>query len=169
MSWTIGNGGPSTSGVALLPIDPGGQNDIERVRALCRSLAGDDPWMRLRIDAERLERSLFQKSADCHPHLIARDGEPVGILTLKMPWLFGVYVELIGVLEAHRGAGVGAATLARIEALARANDLANVWLCVSAFNTTAQDFYRRHGFSAVGELKGLILPDEDELLMRKQL
>jgi ribosomal protein S18 acetylase RimI-like enzyme len=43
----------------------------------------------------------------------------------------------------------------------------NVFLCVSSFNTGAQKFYKRIGYTVIGELKDYLVSGYDEILMRK--
>lgn len=45
----------------------------------------------------------------------------------------------------------------------------NVYLCVSDFNRSARQFYKRLGYEEVGLLKDLLLPEKGEALMRKSI
>jgi len=44
----------------------------------------------------------------------------------------------------------------------------NVFLCVSSFNQGALRFYEREGYEKVGELRGYIIPEHSEFIMRKR-
>lgn len=80
----------------------------------------------------------------------------------------GGYLKLIAVLDGERGRGTGAALLAAYEGeVARAS--AHGFLLVSDFNEPAQRFYERHGWSRVGAIPKLVLPDVDELVYWKRL
>jgi GNAT superfamily N-acetyltransferase len=80
----------------------------------------------------------------------------------------GGYLRLIAVLDGGRGRGAGAGLLAAYEAdVARTS--AHGFLLVSDFNEPAQRFYERHGWSRVGAIPKLVLPDVDELVYWKRL
>lgn len=80
----------------------------------------------------------------------------------------GGYLRLIAVLGGGQGRGTGAALLAAYEA-AVARTSAHGFLLVSDFNGPAQRFYERHGWSRVGAIPKLVLPDVDELVYWKRL
>ncbi len=79
-----------------------------------------------------------------------------------------VYLRLIGVRPDRARAGIGAALLGAAEqaAIAVKSDLL---LLVSDFNTDAQRFYQRQGYTQVGALPGYVLPEVSELIYWKQL
>ena len=146
--------------------DTSHQCDAKR---LCNELAKGDPWQRLGVTGDRLTNSVLQSCDDCEAYFVRSGEDSVGVVKLRAPWLYGLYIEVFGLLAANRGAGVGARALVEIETLARDHNRKNVWLCVSGFNTRAQQFYRQNGFLEIGELSGLIVPHEDEILMRKRI
>ncbi len=78
------------------------------------------------------------------------------------------YLRLLGVREDYTGLGIGAALLERVEQLA-AQRAKEMFLLVSDFNTGAQRFYQRHGYSQIGSIPGYVLPDVTELLYWKRL
>jgi GNAT superfamily N-acetyltransferase len=80
----------------------------------------------------------------------------------------GGYLRLIAVLDGEQGRGTGAALLAAYEA-AVARSSAHGFLLVSDFNAPAQRFYERHGWTRVGAIPRLVLPDVDELVYWKRL
>jgi GNAT superfamily N-acetyltransferase len=80
----------------------------------------------------------------------------------------GGYLKLMAVLPEAQARGVGAALLAAFEAeLTRG--AAHGFLLCSDFNAPAQAFYRRRGWTQVGALPGLVLPDVAELIFWKRL
>jgi ribosomal protein S18 acetylase RimI-like enzyme len=80
----------------------------------------------------------------------------------------GGYLKLIAMLPGAGGKGAGAQLLAAFEAeVARRS--ASAFLLVSDFNDGAQRFYERHGWTRVGPLPGLVLPDVAEVLYWKRL
>lgn len=109
---------------------------------------------------ERGERLLLEES----------DGAPRGICWLLTSGTFGMggYLRLLAVVAGAHGQGVGATLLQAFE-----DEVAKVsrhaFLLVSDFNASAQRFYERHGYSRIGELPGLVLPDVAELVYWKQL
>jgi GNAT superfamily N-acetyltransferase len=80
----------------------------------------------------------------------------------------GGYLRLIAVLDGAQGRGMGAALLAAYEGEV-ARSAAHAFLLVSDFNAPAQRFYERHGWSRVGAIPKLVLPDVDELVYWKRL
>ena len=80
----------------------------------------------------------------------------------------GGYLRLIAVLDGAQSRGTGAALLAAYEGEV-ARSASHGFLLVSDFNTPAQRFYERHGWSRVGAIPKLVLPDVDELVYWKRL
>jgi GNAT superfamily N-acetyltransferase len=65
----------------------------------------------------------------------------------QLGWLF---VKLLAVAPGARGSGVGAQLIVRAEVLARANNLAGVYLDTYEFQ--APGFYEKLGYQAFGQL-----------------
>jgi ribosomal protein S18 acetylase RimI-like enzyme len=86
---------------------------------------------------------------------VARDSDasPALGFILLAPYGFAgsPYVASIGVASDGQSRGVGAQLLAFAEQ--RYRDRGHLFLLVSSFNQRAQQFYRRHGFEFLGELK----------------
>jgi ribosomal protein S18 acetylase RimI-like enzyme len=136
--------------------------------ALGRVLAGMDPWATLGYSAATLARGLALPHPDLIRYVAMRDGAPLGLATIRYPWLRGAYIELFAVLPQAQGGGVGDALLTHVELTYRSRT-GNLWLLVSGFNARARRFYERAGFGPVGTISDLVLPGEDEILMRKRL
>jgi GNAT superfamily N-acetyltransferase len=80
----------------------------------------------------------------------------------------GGYLKLIALFPGSTGKGIGKGLLAEFEAgVARAGK--HAFLLVSDFNKDAQRFYEREGYSKVGVMPKLVLPDVDELVYWKRL
>ena len=80
----------------------------------------------------------------------------------------GGYLRLIAVLDGAQGRGTGAALLGAYEREV-ARSAAHAFLLVSDFNAGAIRFYEREGYTRVGALPGLVLPDIAEVLYWKRL
>jgi RimJ/RimL family protein N-acetyltransferase len=68
----------------------------------------------------------------------------------------------LGVLESHRGVGLGRLLTATLIATAEANDISNLILRVRTFNQSAIRLYESAGFERVGTLRAIArLPEKD--------
>ena len=147
----------------VLPVLPSDQ-----AGPIARTLATLDPWRTLGYGSEVLTRSLTSVHPDLTRYLACRGGRTLGLAVVRHPWLRGAYIELFAVLPEAQGQGVGGALLDRLEGAWRGR-AANLWLLVSGFNVAARGFYLRHGFREIGVIPGLIIPAQDEVLLRKVL
>lgn len=102
--------------------------------------------------------------------LVADAGEVCGLAWCLPHGAFGrsAYLRLLGVHPAHAGQGIGARLLADAEGAAAVSSR-EIFLLVSDFNTAAQRFYRRHGYSQSGAITGYVLPDVTEYVYWKRL
>ena len=62
-------------------------------------------------------------------------------------WL---YIELLVVPEQARGKGTGSTLMQMAEELAREKNCVGIWL--DTFDFQAPEFYRRHGFTEIGQI-----------------
>lgn len=119
-------------------------DDLARAR-------GMPPEAALKESEETFAPTLEQATAPDRTWLLRvldDDGEPVGVL-----WLGpqparddGVFVYLIEIDEAHRGRGLGRATMLAAEEVAREAGLRHIGLNVFGWNTTAEGLYRSLGY-----------------------
>lgn len=135
------------------------------IPALAEALAQLDPWRRLGFSAAGLAAYLGRADAALIRVVAERDGVPAALLALRKPWLRGPYIELLAVLPAAQGAGLGR-TLVE---WAAAQGGGNLWACVSDFNAPARAFYARQGFTEVAPLPDLVAAGEGEILLRRML
>lgn len=140
----------------------------EQAQAVGNMLAASEPWLTLQFSATALANCLTRDDPALRSYIISVDGEVAGTICLRHPWLRGPYIELLGIAPAQRGKGIGRQVLAWVEDEAR-GAAANLWVVASAFNHGALAFYQRHGFEAIGPIKGLVRPEYDEILLRKPL
>jgi ribosomal-protein-alanine N-acetyltransferase len=130
-------------------------------------LSGSEPWISLGISEEKSRATCndpeylvyiahFRKTA-CgviiiHPRGVA--GSP--------------YIKSIVITETFRDHGIGTGLIHFAEDLFRIKSR-YLFLCVSSFNTGAQNFYKKLGYSIVGEFKDYIIDGAAEILMSKRL
>lgn len=128
-----------------------------------------DPWKRYAFSVERMTASL-RPVHETAPRYLLLDGDFVaGIMTLKLGWMFGTYLNLLAVLPAHQGRGIGSAALDWLDATARSKGERNQFVVTSAFNEGGLRLYQHHGFTPIANMPGLISDNETEILLRKQL
>ncbi len=145
--------------------------DRAEIPALSRALAEVPLMVRYRRDAAALERALAAAHGRGEGLLVAEDGGTLHGLAwfLREGTLaLGGYLKLIAMLPGAEGKGIGAALLSAFEA-ETARRSAHAFLLVSDFNAGAQRFYERHGYTRVGALPALVLPDVAEVLYWKRL
>jgi ribosomal protein S18 acetylase RimI-like enzyme len=152
--------------MTIRPLDPA------ELPALARALAEVPLMVRYRREAAALERALAAAHARGEGLLVAAED---GGAILGLAWFLregtlalGGYLRLIAVLPGAEGKGTGAALLAAFERETAARS-AHAFLLVSDFNAGAQRFYERHGYTRVGALPALVLPDVAEVLYWKRL
>jgi predicted GNAT family N-acyltransferase len=100
------------------------------------------------VDEQRIDADLEMDDRDEHcEHVLARDdrGEPVG--TGRIDFAYGGKIGRVAVLARVRGAGVGAAMMAALQALASERGLTRVW-CNAQLS--AAPFYAKLGYAEVG-------------------
>jgi ribosomal protein S18 acetylase RimI-like enzyme len=97
-----------------------------------------------------------------------QDSRPLGFILLAPYGLAGSpYIASIAVSADALGQSVGSQLMQFTER--RFHDRSHLFLLVSSFNSRAQQFYRRHGYEFVGELKDYIVAGHSELIFHKRL
>lgn len=136
------------AGLARLPL-------MERYRRDEAKIAGD-----LRAALARGDGLLVDESR----------GRVRGLAWFLAAGTFGLggYLRLVAVVPEALGSGAGVALLRAFEA-ETARVSRHAFLLVADFNRTAQRFYERQGWTRVGALPGLVLPDVAELVYWKRL
>lgn len=132
---------------------------------LAQGLAAIDPWRRLGYSAAGLETYLRRDDPALIRMVVDGADGVAALLALRRPWLRGPYIELLAVLPAAQGTGLGRMLVEW--AAAQGGD--NLWACVSAFNRPARAFYAGLGFVEVAPLSDLVAAGADEILVRKRL
>lgn len=138
---------------------------------LAAGLAGLDLMKRYGRDEPKLAADLEQALSRGDGLLLAVEaGRPVGMAWFLRHGTLGVggYLKLMAILPNAQSRGVGGKLLAVFEARL-AESAGHGFLLCSDFNTAAQAFYERHGWTRVGALPGLVLADVAELVYWKRL
>lgn len=149
---------------------------------VCARLVASDPlWRRYRVTVAGARRSfktaLARRSRpggrpttrQAGDIAVAVEGRRVlGFVWFRVEGTFhhSGYVRWIAVTPAARNRGVGERLMRHAESrIFRGGP--NVFLTVSDFNTRAQAFYRRLGYTRVGALADYVMPGITEYLYRK--
>ena len=130
-------------------------------------MASSEPWITLRRDLAGCRQVLSRPGAEL---FIARDqnSRPLGFILLAPYGLAGSpYIASIAVCPEAQGHNVGSQLMRFTDMHFR--DRSHLFLLVSSFNSRAQQFYRRHGYEFVGELKDYIVDGYSELIFHKRL
>ena len=164
--------------VAVLPIDGDEQVAIDEItaaladdiaRPLARALAAIDPWARYHFTPSQFA-GYFGDPAPIAPRYLLRRGDDIaGLVALKLGWMFGTYLQLIAVLPAHQGRGIGGAVLDWLDQTARGRGERNQFVVTSTFNIRGLALYQAHDFTPIATMPGLINDRESEILLRKRL
>jgi GNAT superfamily N-acetyltransferase len=133
------------------------------------AIAAIDPWLRLGVGGAAMSRFLAEHEEGARRYRITLGGTDAGICVVRVPWLAGPYLNLLGVLPDAQGNGVGRAVLQWLEAEARAGGHRNLWLCVSTFNADTRRIYEAAGYTRIATIDSLVFDGFDEHVMRKRL
>jgi GNAT superfamily N-acetyltransferase len=136
--------------------------------AVAEMLSVSEPWVSLKFSASALASYLMRDDAALRRYMISVDDDLAGVICVRHPWLRGPYIELLGLSAKHRGKGLGRQVLAWAEMEAR-REARNLWVVTSSFNHQALNFYLNNGFYPIGPIQGLVVPEHDEILLRKCL
>lgn len=133
------------------------------------SIAAMDPWRHYGIVSAQLASYLAPGPVGQPRYLLIENDTIAGLVTLKLGWMFGTYLNLLAVLPAHQGRGIGSAALSWLDAFGRERQERNQFVVTSAFNARGLALYQRHGFVEIARMPGLIDDTETEILLRKRL
>lgn len=148
-------------GLTIEPFHPRDAAEMSRV------LASMEPWRKLGYKPEALAFYLLRADPSLKRCSITLAGKISGVLTVRFPWLFGPFIELIALFDNCRRKGYGRQL---IDWVCRSYPASpNLWATVSSFNRDAQEFYRRTGFEQAAVLEDLIKQGWHEILLRKRL
>ncbi len=132
-------------------------------------IANMDPWRRYGFEPAALARFFAPASPSAPRYMLGIGDDIAGMVALKLGWMFGSYLNLLAVLPAYQGRGIGGGVLRWLEMRARENGERNQFVVTSAFNSGGLRLYKRHGFQPIAEMPALINEFETEILLRKRL
>jgi len=145
---------------SLLPLRP------EYVNAMSIILCSMDPWLTLEYRPEAFDFYLLHADPALNRYAVMISGNVCGVLSVRSPWLFGPFIELMALFDGFRGKGIGSRI---IDWVCDRYKSANLWATVSSFNLKAQKFYSSAGFEKTAILEDLIKPGWNEILLRKRM
>ncbi len=140
----------------------------EQSRLIGEILSVSEPWKSLSVKSNALANYLSREDSALYRYSISVKGELAGVICVRYPWLRGPYIELLGLFPDYRSKGIGRQLLVWAETEAR-KESKNLWVLTSSFNLRGLDFYQNFGFYPIGPIQGLVNPDNDEILLRKNL
>jgi diamine N-acetyltransferase len=139
----------------------------EQALAIGATLAVSEPWLSLKFSATALANYLMRDDPALRRYAVSIEGQLAGVICIRTPWLRGPYIELLGLFPDARGKGIGKQLLHWAESEAR-RESKNLWVIASSFNQQALSLYEGFGFTRVGTIPGLVLAEQDEILLRKR-
>ncbi len=128
-------------------------------------MSNSEPWTTLHISFDKIMDNLNDAINEVFVVLIK--DEVVGIIIIQTQGAFSGYLKSIALKKEWQGKGLGEIMMNFFEHKAYLNG-ENAFLCVSSFNTEAQKFYLKRGYTIVGVLKDYIIEGKDEILLRKR-
>jgi [ribosomal protein S18]-alanine N-acetyltransferase len=130
-----------------------------------RLMASQEPWITLRRDYRACVAALTNPTKE--RYLVRLGDERAGLLILDVSGPFPGYIQTICLSPETRNRGLGTAVMRWAEARIL-REYPNVFICVSSFNPDARRLYERLGYELVGTLRGFVVDEHDELLLRKR-
>jgi ribosomal protein S18 acetylase RimI-like enzyme len=139
----------------------------EREKTACAEImAGSETWITLGIPMDEIMKTL---SDPLHEVFVAYvEDEIVGTMVIHTGGAFSGYLKSIAVKPGWRNQKLGEKMMEFIEKEIFST-YKNLFLCVSSFNSDAQQFYTKLGYEKIGELKDYLVAGHDEILMRKTI
>jgi ribosomal-protein-alanine N-acetyltransferase len=129
-------------------------------------LSQSDPWKTLGYTIADWNRIFCPLPQGRDSYVAELDGRVAGVALVKQKFLLGDYLELLGVAEWARHKGIGSLLLKHVEQLVFERTK-NLFACVSDFNQSARDFYKKQGYQEIGPMPNFLIPGSAEILLRK--
>jgi ribosomal protein S18 acetylase RimI-like enzyme len=138
----------------------------------CGAIVGATPlWQRSGLAAEHAATLLGAAASGGDTVLVLEvDGALAGFAWIDRRGAFGrsAYLRMIAIDPARRSTGLGAVLMQAFESIA-AGEGSDGFLMVSDFNTDAQRFYRRLGWTEVGRVPDYVTAGVAEVVMWKRV
>lgn len=141
----------------------------EAVDFLTSELVKIDPWKTIKTSPQVLANYFLNPEAGSFRYVVTENDKPVGLISVKSPWLLGPYLEFLGLISIAQGKGIGKALMEWLEEHAHLSKDKNIFICVSDFNHDALQFYQQFGYTKCGHLDDLSIEGKAEFLLRKRL
>jgi ribosomal protein S18 acetylase RimI-like enzyme len=129
-------------------------------------LGESDPWRTLGYTIADWNRIFCPLPQGRDSYVAELGGRVAGVALVKQKFLLGDYLELLGVAEWARQKGIGSLLLKHVEQLVFERTK-NLFACVSDFNQSARDFYKKQGYQEIGPMPNFLIPGSAEILLRK--
>ena len=129
-------------------------------------LGESDPWRTLGYTIADWNRIFCPLPQGRDSYVAELDGRVAGVALVRQKFLLGDYLELLGVAEWARQKGIGSLLLKHVEQLVFERTK-NLFACVSDFNQSARDFYKKQGYQEIGPMPNFLIPGSAEILLRK--
>jgi len=141
-------------------------NTREESLSCAEIMAGSEPWITLGMDRDHVVNTFNDPLNEVYAAYIK--DEIVGTMIVQTKGAFSGYLKSIAVKPGWRGKKLGEKMMAFIEKEIFSTS-ANMFLCVSSFNSEAQQFYQKLGYKKIGVLENYLVDGHDEILMRKTI
>ena len=130
-------------------------------------MASSEPWVTLGRTLETCKANTFDLQNQVF--IGWQDQQRCGMIILQDKGVAGSpYVKSIAIAQEFRSHGIGQTLLQFAEEYYRKTSR-HLFLCVSSFNTRAQQFYIKQGWEIIGEFKDYVIEGASEILMYKRL
>lgn len=131
-------------------------------------MGGSDPWLTLGISEARALQTLTEQPI---PGVVALgpENQLLGFVRYEPRGFinFAGYIRTVAVAPEARGQRVGEALVLHVEELVFQGTHMMFLFC-STFNTRGHAFYERLGYTRVGTVDGLVVPEHGEVLFVKR-
>lgn len=138
----------------------------EEIEFCARLRASSDPWVTLQRDYNAAISSLT--APDHEVYLARMDDAIAGFAVISVSGVMVGFLLTLCIVPEFQGCGVGSKLLEFCEKKIL-QESPNIFIFVSSFNTSAQDFYFKHGYQKVGELDDYVIKGYSEFLLRKSI
>ena len=139
----------------------------EREKKACAEImAGSETWITLGIPMDEIMKTLNAPLQDVYAAYV--EDEIVGTMVIHTGGAFSGYLKSIAVKPGWKNQELDEKMMEFIEREVFST-YKNLFLCVSSFNSDAQQFYTKLGYEKIGELKDYLVAGHDEILMRKTI